>query len=134
MEPIVLRIRKEEPTPLERMTYRNELGKLEGVLTFSGRNLNVRVLYSDCIALVSVFDVPDRASGFLLSELVMDSARNRGILFVKLHDDLQKRAAVFFDDLPQHKDTYLTLSRRELEATIRMPDMGFEKDQERALG
>ena len=134
MEPIVLRIRKEEPTPLERMTYRNELGKLEGVLTFSGRNLNVRMLYSDRIALVSVFDVPDRASGFLLSELVMDSARNRGILFVKLHDDLQKRAGVFFDDLPQHKDTYLTLSRRELEATIRMPDMGFEKDQERALG
>lgn len=128
---MLVAIRQEKLSPLEQVHYQGVGGlkEIEGVLTLKGKDgAQARILYGGERGVVLEFDAPSRLSGFVLSELVLSSARARGVLFVALENQVREKAAPYFDDVPTMQGAYLTLTEKELDAPITLP---FERDVSR---
>ncbi len=131
---MLVAIRQEKLTPLEQVHYQGVGGlkEVEGVITLRGKDgAQARLLYGGERGVVLEFDAPSRLSGFVMSELVLNSARSRGIVFVTLENQIRQKAEPYFEDVPSMQGAYLTLTDKELDVSISLP---FERGMDRQQG
>lgn len=131
---MLVAIRQEKLTPLEQVHYQGVGGlkDVEGTIVLRGKDgAQARLLYGGERGVVLEFDAPNRLSGFVLSELVLSSARSRGVLFVALENRVREKAQPYFDDVPTMQGAYLTLTDKELDVPITLPfERGLDRQQQ----